>query len=728
MANWTSLSDLLVSRLGDANHSTLDHLVSRDHQNKIALSITDWRSIAPFLGLEETDEEDIEVMYSTTKTRNIAMLRKWKHLHGSSATYRRLLGAFWDVERIDLIDKLLEMLAADTPPTPTKNKVETKDNETIIYMKTLSGQRIVLEVISTDTVEDLKTMLQHKLPVEERVETKKLRLIFQGQELSDERLLREYGIQNHSTVYQRLQTGTIQLSIYLPDLGEFLPLTVKPATTFTDLVHRVIALERTLLPYQHLLVTLRSHSSIELPADKYASAMVDYDLKSDDIVELTACKKYCHSLQVTLLSQRNYYSLLREPSDCGVITLKLHLRDNFRLVDKLIVPRWKNCPEYNAYFYHNDVMLEGEQLVASFNRCTVDLRPALLPQSSGVRRHNEILEDDIPPVFQVKRKVRNTKITTLRPSGSAVVYINRKTVTIYLPDNNVSIFIIKELMREFSYYCSDEKVQLSQNDLKLTDDTMLSECTSTVIEYKGSTILTYHFISGHTREYSVHYLKQSVEGDTTVCKVKIFSNDTIADLKAAIEESIGIPQQNQALYECDHRIFRARYNVNCNSGHKHKLHDHQIVGDFVRHGRVYLDVRLLVIVDTQTCNTIPFEVLSCDNVLSLKHMITIETDIPAENQTIVTITNRMIVLENTKPVGAYVGDNKLTLDCMVFPFHVIIGPSIYPGFRKLEVRAVPHNNAPKEPNDLLAKSSVRLLITVQFVLLLLLVLCCPVVN
>ena len=65
---WLPVSDLLVSRLGDANHSTLDHLVSRDHQNKIAVSITDWRSIAPFLGLEETDEEDIEVMYFTTKT------------------------------------------------------------------------------------------------------------------------------------------------------------------------------------------------------------------------------------------------------------------------------------------------------------------------------------------------------------------------------------------------------------------------------------------------------------------------------------------------------------------------------------------------------------------------------------------------------------------------------------------------------------------------------------
>ena len=90
MAIRTSLNDLLESRLGDASHSTLDHLVSRDHQNKIALSITDWRSIAPFMGLEETDEKDIEAMYSTVKTRNIAMLRKWKHLHGSSATYSRV--------------------------------------------------------------------------------------------------------------------------------------------------------------------------------------------------------------------------------------------------------------------------------------------------------------------------------------------------------------------------------------------------------------------------------------------------------------------------------------------------------------------------------------------------------------------------------------------------------------------------------------------------------------
>lgn len=203
MAGPTSLNDILVSRLGDASYSKLDHLVDTHHQNKIAMSITEWRSIAPFLGLEETDEEDIETKYTTVKIRNIAMLRKWKRLHVSNATYRKLLEAFWDVERVDLIEELLQMVAVDNSSSQVMpHKAKKSEDESVIFVKTLSGQCIDLEVISTDTVEDLKMMLQTKLPMEERVEANKMRLIFQGQELSDERLLTEYAIQNHSTVYQ----------------------------------------------------------------------------------------------------------------------------------------------------------------------------------------------------------------------------------------------------------------------------------------------------------------------------------------------------------------------------------------------------------------------------------------------------------------------------------------------------------------------------------------------
>ena len=101
-------------------------------------------------------------------------------------------------------------------------------------------------------------------------------------------------------------------------------------------------------------------------------------------------------------------------------------------------------------------------------------------------------------------------------------------------------------------------MQLFQNNVKLTDEAILSECTSTKIEYNGSTILTYHLTAECREHCSVYYLNQSLRGYPAVCNVHVFSNDTVADLKAAIEESSGIPQQNQALYSCD-------------SGHKLKL-------------------------------------------------------------------------------------------------------------------------------------------------------------
>ena len=71
-----------------------------------------------------------------------------------------------------------------------------------------------------------------------------------------------------------------------------------------------------------------------------------------------------------------------------------------------------------------------------------------------------------------------------------------------------------------------------------------------------------------------------------------------------------------------------------------------------------LDVRLLVIVKTPARVTILFEVLSCNDVLSPKRMTAIETDIPVAAQTLL---SDHTVLENSKSVGAYVGDNKLTL-------------------------------------------------------------------
>ena len=354
------------------------------------------------------------------------------------------------------------------------------------------------------------------------------------------------------------------------------------------------------------------------------------------------------------------FSILLSQLTSDVITLKLHSHETFRTAETLlalILKEQRPQYDYDAIFYANEVMLRQDQLVGFFTRCSVHLVKVdhAVPQAGWYDGH----ENERSPVFQVER--RDSKIVSIRPSGSAVVYIDQKNVTLYLPDNDISISVIKELMKEqspFQYYSRDRKVQLFQNDAKLTDDTILRECMCTEIKCNGSSILTYHLTAKYSEEYSVYYLDKPSK---VLCYVQVLSTDTIADLKAAIEESSGIPLQNQTLYdiyESRHCFFGTWHDVNCKSGHKLKLHDHQVVGDFVCYRRVYLDVRLLVIVKTPAGVTIPFEVLSCNDVLSLKRMIMVETDNPVAAQTLL---SDHTVLENTKFVGTYIGDNKLTL-------------------------------------------------------------------